>query len=623
MTSLDALLSKCQKFGDGQEYNFTRFSEPHGKFLVPDDKLDHFYKTYSKHITLNEKTPSLTERQKDLDVSPLLIDIDLKYPTGTVLEKHYDENVMKKLSASYFTFLAKYVDTSNVMCYVQERDSPYVDKDGFIKDGFHMILPDITCAPLLKEQARYFVMKDCKDLLLGLGSINCIDDIVDKAVISKNGWFVYGSSKAGASPYLITHVWDNNLDEVEIPASLFDAVKLLSIRKNVDTVKWLNGAKEQLESEAKKITRPRSGPPPRSSRSPSCSSHNVDVQFAIKLVKLLSPERADHYESWMNVGWALHNISDSLVSNFVNFSRLSEKFVEGHPEEEWSKMRQGQLGIGSLIKWAKEDSFIAARTLHAEYNMMDDKILTAVDYAVLIPQSVPFALIFKLLFPKEYVWPDCSGKRFYHFNGTYWKMHTAGGEIFQLLTNRVHPLFMAHASSFQSQLIDSDDVEKTASLNKRINAIHRAGNLLLSSGFRSQILKEIAVLFENPQFESHLDKKLDLLLFEDGVVDLRTKEFRKGRFDDLLTVSVGYNYPAESSGYEADIVNFFRQCHTDDDQRNYLLQEKAQRLSGHMHGQTLTLHTGSGGNAKSISFEFFKLVFGGYFRHASCLCPHK
>ena len=42
--------------------------------------------------------------------------------------------------------------------------------------------------------------------------------------------------------------------------------------------------------------------------------NETDIRLAELLVKeVLSEKRAAEYESWRNVGWALHNVDDSLI----------------------------------------------------------------------------------------------------------------------------------------------------------------------------------------------------------------------------------------------------------------------------------------------------------------------
>ena len=58
----------------------------------------------------------------------------------------------------------------------------------------------------------------------------------------------------------------------------------------------------------------------------------------------------------MRLGWCLHNIDHRLLEDWVEFSKQSEKFVDGECEKEWGTMKNEGLGLGSLYLWAKEDN---------------------------------------------------------------------------------------------------------------------------------------------------------------------------------------------------------------------------------------------------------------------------
>jgi hypothetical protein len=81
-----------------------------------------------------------------------------------------------------------------------------------------------------------------------------------------------------------------------------------------------------------------------------------DIEKARTLVELLKESRANDYHDWIRVGWALHNIDISLLSEWIEFSRKSDKYKEGECEDVWMTMRDRGLTISSLVYWAKEDN---------------------------------------------------------------------------------------------------------------------------------------------------------------------------------------------------------------------------------------------------------------------------
>ena len=74
---------------------------------------------------------------------------------------------------------------------------------------------------------------------------------------------------------------------------------------------------------------------------------------------MLSDERSDELDKWMDVGWTLFNIGqgcDEALEIWVEFSRRSAKFIEGECEELWGTMEMREKTIASLLSMAKNDS---------------------------------------------------------------------------------------------------------------------------------------------------------------------------------------------------------------------------------------------------------------------------
>ena len=67
-----------------------------------------------------------------------------------------------------------------------------------MKDGIHIMLPLVAKYDVL-HLVREEIIKDSEveEYFKNLGFTNPIDDIVDKSVIQRNNWFMYGSSKPG------------------------------------------------------------------------------------------------------------------------------------------------------------------------------------------------------------------------------------------------------------------------------------------------------------------------------------------------------------------------------------------------------------------------------------------
>jgi P4 family phage/plasmid primase-like protien len=70
----------------------------------------------------------------------------------------------------------------------------------------------------------------------------------------------------------------------------------------------------------------------------------------------LAEWRADNYDDWIRVGFALHSAGDQYLPLWEEFSKRSEKFAQGECERLWNGFRRGgRLTFRSLIHWARED----------------------------------------------------------------------------------------------------------------------------------------------------------------------------------------------------------------------------------------------------------------------------
>jgi phage/plasmid-associated DNA primase len=92
----------------------------------------------------------------------------------------------------------------------------------------------------------------------------------------------------------------------------------------------------------------------------------VIIGEAQQYLEAMSPERADDYEEWVAVGMSLHQIDDSLLIDWIEWSMQSESFEEGCCEGKWESFErlpggpnpEGARGLKTLRAKAKEDGFI-------------------------------------------------------------------------------------------------------------------------------------------------------------------------------------------------------------------------------------------------------------------------
>jgi phage/plasmid-associated DNA primase len=83
-----------------------------------------------------------------------------------------------------------------------------------------------------------------------------------------------------------------------------------------------------------------------------------DMKLAKEAMWALPPEATDDYDIWITVGQSLHSLDESLLDEWDNWSKQSDKYKDGECHRRWlSFSRGGGRGIGSLVHIAKENGW--------------------------------------------------------------------------------------------------------------------------------------------------------------------------------------------------------------------------------------------------------------------------
>ncbi|ACK74138.1 Primase 2 (plasmid) [Gloeothece citriformis PCC 7424] len=166
---------------------------------------------------------------------------------------------------------------------------------------------------------------------------------------------------------------DGKPEQIELRYSNLQSVLPPSVHPDTGQYHWLEGcAIDELEIALapdwileqmlidKSPLLPLSPPPRLSSTAQKNNSNKQwsDIDFAISYLNALSSFRADDYDDWLAVGMALHSVDDSLLSEWDNWSRTSNKYKPGDCEKKWKSFsRGGGVKLGTLAHMAKLDGW--------------------------------------------------------------------------------------------------------------------------------------------------------------------------------------------------------------------------------------------------------------------------
>ena len=137
---------------------------------------------------------------------------------------------------------------------------------------------------------------------------------------------------------------------------------------------------------------------------------------------------------------------------------------------------------------------------------------------------------------------------------------------------------------------------------------------------KKKVIKETGLLSrdKNKKFEGLLDSKPYLIGFDNGIYDLKISTFRQGLPEDMITMSVGYDYNKKYSENKNELLQFLDDILPIEEDREYFLKYLSTGLIGLNECELFTILTGVGRNGKSKLVDLIKMTFGNYFANPKC-----
>lgn len=589
----------------------------------------------------------LTEQHHENEHIPGLIDFDFKFnPENTDNpERAFTDNdiynICKLYKKSYkdilnipsedehiaFTFFVSYRSKSHHRIKNNSTELDY-------RDGFHIMLPNLVASKTAHKMVRSCVIKNFNSVRGDMKFKNTIDSLVDKGVINKVGWTLYGGSKTGYEPYKLRYVLNKNLEKIDADSlfmidenlDLNNLPRYLSIRLNKNPIYPLSDSAVEISQHFKNMYNDK-----------ALSINNVkrrgyieeyDIEIIRKLLFLLKEERYTEFEDWIHVVWCLHNINpedDRLKELAIEFSKQSETaYQDGCVDKVWAEAKKegndSTITIKSLHYWAKTDD-------PNQYDSVCQTQLLKLRDNSLSATNGHVASFFA--FTEENNFKYCK-KTWFYWNKHRWCEDEESGlcirnKIRQFI-DRYYVIFIddlqSQTVSFRESLnnLEEEDDEydiiksKIVELTKKHEKILHVISCLNTTSFKDNVVKECKELFHEPDFIDKLDTNPDLIGFENGIYDLKNSLFRDGCPEDYMSFSVGYNYREydPNDPYTEEIEDFMDKIMPLPDVKEYQWKVMSSFLDGHNHHQKIRIWSGSGGNGKSILQNMLKLVLGQY-----------
>lgn len=605
--SLSNLLDDC-RVGKGEDFTHTLIT---GKsFYVKPELYDDFMDAYATEL---KKGSPLYLTEKHRDIGPLLIDLDFRQREQDRL--YGQEDILKFLKRYDQEVRRFFGDEAKRHYYVMEKPAPKQKKD-LVADGVHIMCPFIVCRPAVQYIIRENMLSVVKELFEGK-YINKAADIIDRAVIEKNNWFMYGSKKQeDAVGYTISYIYDATEDNIIPFKPTFDReiVELMSIRNKYTPSPIVDDKQGEVEEYVKKQEETQKAKEEAVAKKKERAvvddpiMNEEQYHLATCFVAMLSKTRADDYPSWIRVGWCLRNIDYRLLREWIEFSKLSTKFQEGVCEKEWDKMKcEGGLGMGSLRRWAKEDS-------PKQYSFfLETSLGTLVRACCPNKTEYDVARVVQRKYEGLFAYDTKQGV-WYKFVRHRWVVDDKGLSLKGLLPVEVNDVFRKAQGRASNEAAVTDDTAEKERLDQLALCYGQIVVKLKTPKYQMGIMSQLEMLFGDAKFSEMLDTKPNLIGFENGVFDLDEWEFREGRSEDMITKTTNYNYTDETDEKVRDeIMNLMYSIHHTKEMAHYMLYTLATNLHGTKYHELVYFWVGRGRNGKGMTMSLFDMALGEYF----------
>lgn len=658
-----------------------------GKYNVPSDEATRkqFYKLYSKWVFDAKKFEYLTEVQQDN--GPTLIDLDFRYDPS-VEERQHTEDHVYDLVHLYIRTIRKLFDVSDIdKIHIYVLHKPDVNMlEKVTKDGIHIVI-GLSLTHPQQTLLRKHVLLEIDNVLSEIGLTNDYESVLDDGIsYGHTNWQMFGSRKPGHDAYRITNIFhavqsgDNYELQVEDCSTLYkdtpeDKKRLKKLVPMVSAhyTKYPEAetlADYETELATVPVKRKKTGAGNRT----RLNRHNFDITSIEQLheqvqhfldtrkpehyevaevhayVMALPVKYADDYNTWIRVGWALHNMDHSkpMFLIWMKFSAKSAKFSFDDIDDnydKWTNMYAQWIGggrsirsetsvdaSGNIVQKEEKNQHSGIVTKHTimywvkqecpeQYEQIKkDTVDMLVNMSVNGFNEVDIATILHKLYVDKFACVSLNNQPiWYEYRDHRWYELQGGYSLRQKISDHVSTMFMEKSTEIvelmgKHELSEKEEAHYMNQM-KRFAEIHI---MLKRTSHITNVMKEAAFKFFDNEFYKQLDTNPYLLCCRNGVLDLKNHEFRPGRPEDYLSLCTNIDYipmskfTKEQHKSKEEIIEFFEQLFPENDLNQYMWDHLASTLIGTNMNQTFNIYTGSGSNGKSKMVDLMGMVLGDY-----------
>ena len=297
----------------------------------------------------------------------------------------------------------------------------------------------------------------------------------------------------------------------------------------------------------------------------------------------LNPERAADYDDWLKVGMSLKQVDETLLADWVDWSKQADNFEDGVCERKWSTFEvveggpapQNHCGLHHLRAMAKEDGYIDVGGFVVETGEKlkeKAKKLFKQDNA-----EMPMPFVNQVL--NEIMGePSIGEKKIIQdkINNKGRPKTPPASELAEMVTGMVvqcgwrydpkYDTFMFYQSSKGTWRRE----EYKEEYKHFIQDLFLRESIPTPGGFTSHLLSDVTNLTKAYITQPYWNDDPDKLAFRNGVLEMSTKDFLPHDQENYLTWGLDFDYdPHANSG---PIIQWLRKTQYNDEERVQVLR---------------------------------------------------
>jgi P4 family phage/plasmid primase-like protien len=607
------------QFSKNTENEQTHLSFKNGKYNIPDNYADVFYKRYYQEMINMEKRNDLYLIEKVYN-SNFAYFLDLEIPKNDLdIDQLSDDNIKELINETKNVLNSLFLNP-DTNCIVSKRENNYhVNFYNIIVNS--AIAKTITNEILKKENIR-----------------KCIDTSVYRTGLRllgskklEKGEKAENVNKDNCKTYKIYDLYTGEYTELE--NTTFDSFLQTTVRRkqNIELTKLKESEKTKNLIKSNESN---------NDTIKGINNDKIDLELNHLLKNLkIENECLQNFDTSIQKIYAKQNKMGmfcyyvSINGKYCPFKMREHQresspiYFEINPSKIYIRCRDSEClrrhfpesGIMLPESFSKDypNTFLSMTTKywHSEINITQD-IKEHLE-ASLSGSHYQIAKAIFHIYKNRFRVDDIKNTEWYEFEGVRWKKsHLMNIIISEELPKYYRSIKISDTSmqskNLQDFLVNTEKLDS----NMRNGMVDNIITKLENVSFKNNIISQLVYLFKtyDPDFYINLDSIPNLLGFRNGVYNFDKGEFREGLQSDCITFSTGYDYTEYNPNLPQvqDIYAFLKQIIPNRKVLEYTLKVLGKSLVG-APDERFYIWTGlSGANGKSTLVNFLENTLGDY-----------